>query len=515
MLFYMPFRPAFDGNAKFIPGAQIWFTLVGTNTPTPVYSDVALTTPRTNPVVADAIGQIPATYMDESIDTRVRIYDADAVAGVDAPIEDYDPYIPIEGTLANGAVDIDDLALETGADNVGADMVGWLQSGAGATGRTVRDKLREVKSVKDFGATGDGVTDDTLAIQAALDTGGNIIVPPGSYLVSDTLSFSVQATQVFGGGHFASRIEMNSLDTGIIEVGEDHCHLHDLSVNYTGGTPIAGASAITIGANYFSASGVMVRSAFDGFTIIAASSVFLNNIHVLDYENTAIYARDVVLDLYVDGFYLNCGVGTRGDLGAIRLSNQVEAAVFSNGEVLQGKYGLTTAATSNTAGNRPAYCKFSNVYFDSATDGCVIDKAVEIEFVNCWFSNRPLYGISLSNCDGIKFHGGGAMNCGTHGVLVNSTAVRTTFNGFSARGNSQASAGVSDGIAIAAGTTDFLITNCILGGSLGFGTQRYGAWVDTGASDRYIIADNLVTGNGTGGVLDNGTGVNKRVANNY
>lgn len=46
-------------------------------------------------------------------------------------------------------------------------------------------------NVKDFGAVGDGVTDDRLAIQAALNTarlggGGVVFLPPGTYLVSST-----------------------------------------------------------------------------------------------------------------------------------------------------------------------------------------------------------------------------------------------------------------------------------------------------------------------------------------
>ena len=39
-------------------------------------------------------------------------------------------------------------------------------------------------SVKDFGAVGDGVTDDTLAIQKALNKGGTIVFPAGIYMVN-------------------------------------------------------------------------------------------------------------------------------------------------------------------------------------------------------------------------------------------------------------------------------------------------------------------------------------------
>jgi hypothetical protein len=68
----------------------------------------------------------------------------------------------------------------------------FLPDGTGAILRTVPDKLKESVSVKDFGAKGDGITDDTAAIKAAIASGTNITVnfPPGTYKITSTLDLS-------------------------------------------------------------------------------------------------------------------------------------------------------------------------------------------------------------------------------------------------------------------------------------------------------------------------------------
>ena len=67
-----------------------------------------------------------------------------------------------------------------------SDRVGYLPAGTGSVATTVQAKLREFISPEDFGAVGDGVTDDTLAFQAAITyasgVSGSVYVPDGDYL---------------------------------------------------------------------------------------------------------------------------------------------------------------------------------------------------------------------------------------------------------------------------------------------------------------------------------------------
>jgi len=87
------------------------------------------------------------------------------------------------------------------AASTGSTLVGTIQSVTGGVARTVAAKINESISVKDFGAKGDGVTDDTAALAAAqaylvaLNTAGTplpaLIFPAGIYLYSVSPNWAI------------------------------------------------------------------------------------------------------------------------------------------------------------------------------------------------------------------------------------------------------------------------------------------------------------------------------------
>jgi hypothetical protein len=82
-----------------------------------------------------------------------------------------------------------------------ATKLAFTQAGTGATARTVDSRLKDVVSVKDFGAIGNGVADDTAAIQAAINTGKSVFFGPGgTYMVTGGISVSTNGQKIYGDG---------------------------------------------------------------------------------------------------------------------------------------------------------------------------------------------------------------------------------------------------------------------------------------------------------------------------
>lgn len=196
----------------------------------------------------------------------------------------------------------------------------YVPAGAGAVATTVQEKLRESVSVKDFGAKGDGTTDDTAAIQAAHaalpSTGGTIFFPVGAYPVSSTLTFSKKVKLDFAGG---MGVQIGAPSSAFIKVtstsfsgpvvkftGDGSCMSNGGVVGFSGNT----AQGIQILANSVSLRNVGVGGV-NGIGFIVGDDVIAANTNCFLLDNCRAYSNGAY------GFYFNsttvnvdCNAGT-------------------------------------------------------------------------------------------------------------------------------------------------------------------------------------------------------------
>jgi len=163
-------------------GGKVYTYAAGTVTPKQTFSDAAGTIPQTNPIILNARGE-PASAIYWSGNYKVEVRDA-----LDNLIYTVDNY----NTDPLGFAGLSDAADPTKGDALIA--VKRTTANAVATTQHQVNEYREFLPVADFAAIGDGVADDSAAIQKAASSGSGVDLGGKTYLCTSKILFSTADT---------------------------------------------------------------------------------------------------------------------------------------------------------------------------------------------------------------------------------------------------------------------------------------------------------------------------------
>uniref|UniRef100_A0AAU6W3V7 Pectate lyase superfamily protein domain-containing protein n=4 Tax=unclassified bacterial viruses TaxID=12333 RepID=A0AAU6W3V7_9VIRU len=373
-----------------------------------------------------------------------------------------------------------------------------------------------------FGAIGDNSYDNASAfgyVNAVIGTYKSVYFPPGKYKTSAIWSNSTEGVTLYGDNPWTTSIIQTNLGLGVVSNTAMFFEFRGLCIDYAG-TPTASQALYSSG-SYSVLDNYLIRRGYDCVLLETGVAQRSTNFNLLNYEFAGIRVRNLN-DPFMDNFIINAGDNVKGRDGGIFLEEKVEALMCSNGDVLLGVKSFDSKVTTYGMNTRPAYNKFSNVFFDSAVNGAIFDKMVETDFVDCWWSggrsstptsSQP--GATFKTVDSIRVIGGQSFNCGSHGSLVRSMAKNVSFTNHSFESNSAtAGDGVADGLNVESGAIGCTIIGGKASNGLYTGKQGYGINVGAACADFSIIGVNL-KGNLTGPMLDSSaTSVSKTIFGN-
>lgn len=398
---------------------------------------------------------------------------------------------------------------------------------------SVQNSLDPVLNVKNYGAVGDGSNDDTASIQAAIDalpsSGGTVLLPSGTYKVTSTITIDKDGTTLKGvGAASVIQVPNSALGINVIQIGNGattraHCAIRDLRINATA-QKTAGVGIHLTKCFKIWLQNLLIEKQFRSLQYSNTTEVWLNATDVRDSkEHGLLLSNDLMsgFDWYITDCVfdnpdvVNTGSGIHWDGG--------ETLVVSGLDLLRFNTGFTIVPG---AGRESRFGFFSNMIMDTSIDNNVhisnsgSGSAVGFTFTNCWSGTAGNYGVLIDRpgggiVQGVRWIGGKIFHNGLAGFrLAGGQDVHISNSDIIA--NSQTSSASRHGIEVGAGISEWSVQGCRIGGGYQQGdTQGYAVHIDAGSSDHYMIIGNDCHGNNnTPKINDNGTGLNKVVANN-
>lgn len=184
-----------------------------------------------------------------------------------------------------------------------------------------------ITSVKDHGAVGDGSTDDTSAITAAIaaiSTRGVLYFPPGTYKTTGGFSISVPMVIMGAGGGggetldydagggtvgHVSQITCTSQTAVLFDVSASGVQFHDLSLKNTfAGTPSAGSAIKTSsgGGDHGQYTGLTIQGFYKNMDLAYGREYMIARCYCLDPVNIGFDLRNTPADDVLEISVIQC-----------------------------------------------------------------------------------------------------------------------------------------------------------------------------------------------------------------
>lgn len=276
--------------------------------------------------------------------------------------------------------------LPIAAGQIDASNILYDQGGIGAVESTVQKKLEESVSVKDFGAVGDGVTDDTAAIQAACDASKSVYFPqqPGSFYKCTSKITLGQGANIYGEDKAYTIIKFFGCSGfEATQVGGGAYNITFKNIGIVGDGTGTNCQGITLNGNTVGFGEAQIEgvgvSGFSGTGIVLAGPI-TSQLYLVTAESNG-----------GDGFYIQ-GAGT----------STILSACYAN---LNGGDGYTIFGELD-------YCSFVSCASDSNGGhgynfaGSIASPAQNVSLISCgseknglnYYNFQAVLGLTLTSC---------------------------------------------------------------------------------------------------------------------
>ena len=258
-----------------------------------------------------------------------------------------------------------------------------------------------------FGAKGDSVTDDTAAIQAAINSlpaaGGSVFFPAGTYVISDAIQ-ARNALKIFGEGNSSSVIYQTMPNKhGIAGTDILSFSIEDIRV---------------VGAGSGAGIGIM----FERYNNDATNYIHAKNVYVRTFGKDGIYVSNGIVSRFDtvisesnggNGFNL---VGLNGVIGTSTSLNNC----FANANALSG-YRMDTMG----------YMNFNACAADNNAIGYEMLNAIGLTFNGCGAEGSTTAAFKIDAGYGNTISGGWMYKNKAIGVLITNNSIGATITGLS------------------------------------------------------------------------------------